>query len=424
LAQIHTINDLIALFLQNDHFYRPMSRVIMLGIPYALFGTASEGYHLFILGLHLINVILVYHLMRSLSASRSSSLVAMCIYGFYPVHFTPIVWISGIQESSVSFFVLVASLAFIGWRRTPARVWRYGLAMVAYLAALLSKESAFLLPAWLMFTDLLVLRPRHVRSGIKYLAPYAGLMTVAIAFLILRSVKADVQGQGGSYTISLTAQSLWNNFQLYVRDIYSLPGTEPANLLALTSMTLGIFGVLILVLQNNRSWLLLGGTWLLCFLAPVLGLAGRHYSYYFSLPAIGIALIVCGIAESFSQVPRKRLKPGQQWIKSSCLVALVLLWAGYCYARVGDPGLDVQNLLFKGNQAAEIARDFRKQIPAVVPGSILYVEGASNDEASLEGLFKFYAPALKQIVFNAAEADTPDTGARAYYFTVKPSAAQ
>src|SRR5258708_7513073 len=37
LAQVRTPLQWLDLFLRNDHFYRPVARVLLLGIPYALF---------------------------------------------------------------------------------------------------------------------------------------------------------------------------------------------------------------------------------------------------------------------------------------------------------------------------------------------------------------------------------------------------
>lgn len=114
----------------------------MLGIPYALFGTEPAGYHLFNLSLHLINTVLVYRLLRVLGAGCVSATLGMGVYGSYPTHFTPLVWIAGIQELAVTLFVLISILAFVAWLRQLSNLWKYVMALVGYSAALLSKETA------------------------------------------------------------------------------------------------------------------------------------------------------------------------------------------------------------------------------------------------------------------------------------------
>jgi hypothetical protein len=420
LARVHNVTDLINLFLRNDHFYRPMSRVIMLGIPYGLFGTSVTGYHVFMLGLHLLNVVLVYRLLRDMGARFGSALLGMCVYGAYPVHFMPVVWISAIQELSATFFVLLTVLAFLGWRRKPTQSWRLALTLLAYTAAVLSKEVSILLPVALLAIDVLLLaRVNRANISARYFLPYLGLLLVALFFLIIRNLKADVSGQSGPYSFNLTLVSIWTNFKSYALEIYNLHRSNAGDSPLPALFTVALFGVLLVMMKDSRRWLIVGAIWFTCFLLPTLVLSGRSYSYYLSLSSAGVAIALCGVGEYFLNKLGTRPALDRRWIVYGGLCTFALIWMGTSYAKVNAPWPDADALRRKGQSAWQVANDFRQQIPRVAPDSILYVTGAKKgDEAILEGLFNFYAPELGRVAFDTVESSVPLSLSPVYVFHV------
>jgi hypothetical protein len=415
LAHIQNIGDFVALLLRNDHFYRPMSRVVMLSIPFFVSGTAPLGYHLFNMALHILNSILVYRLLRLLGFGVEGALAGMTVYGLYPAHFTPLSWVSGIQELSVAFYVLVSAILFLMHLHKPFNKWLYPGAIASYLAALLSKEVALLLPLCLLTLGVLPIRGLFSSDRPKYFRRLAtdliGFAIVAVFYLWLRSSKADVSGANGPYIINLNPSSIWNNLQWYVQDLYGLHGESlvVSNILFIVSLGLIIFSVI--GLRVEWYWLLAGSILVAGLLFPSLILDNRHYSYYFSVPAIGVSVIVAAIGERLAQwILNKRFVISYRlgsWVFSG-LIAFGILYANL---QIMQGRQDEQSLKSKGERAQQVIVGLLAQQPVFLPDSILYVVGVRPDDESILGsgsLFTFYYPILGRVMLDSVETMSPE----------------
>ena len=405
LAQARTPVQWLGLFLMNDHFYRPFARVVLLGIPFGIFQTSPLGYHVFNLSLHLVNTLLVFRLLKSLKTTALSAALGAGLYGFYPAHLTPLVWISGIQELSVALMILLTSLAFLAWSRQPRRLRYYGLSLVCYAIALLCKETAVLLPVWLV-----LVQARYQRSGeatgrrLIWLVPaQTGFALVALGYAAVRFVKANVTGDTGPYTISLAPLSLWQNTQAYVLDAFGMRSIQivsPGVLAAATAL-----GLLILVIAlGPQRWRGVAGlVWCLCFLAPTLILLNRHYTYYFSVATVGVAIFVSAVADRLIQFDKYVPTPSRRRLAALLPVLALLAWASYAAIRISEP-IDEQSLKAKGERARQIVAALQAQYPQSIPCSTLVVTGASGNQAELGEMFVFFYPTLGQVVFDNGPA--------------------
>jgi hypothetical protein len=417
LAQVRSLAQWLSLFLRNDHFYRPVARVLLLGIPFGLFQTSPVGYHVFNLGLHLINTLLVYRLLRALKAAPLSATLGAGVYGFYPAQLTPLVWIAGIQELSVALFLLLSSLAFVAWCRAPRRVVFYGLCLAGYAAALLCKETAVLLPVWLMAVQWhlpgsMPLGRRLARSA----AVLAGLGLVTLGYAAVRVAKANVTGDSGPYSISLAPASLWHNAQAYALDLYGLRSIQILSPAALTVATLLGLAVLLAALGPQRWRGLAGLLWCVCFLAPTLILLDRHYSYYFSVATVGVALLVSAAADRLLAAARASPTAAMRRLSEGVLLLALIAWAAYAAARVGEP-FDEQSLKAKGEHSRQIMADLARHYPQSLPCTTLVVVGAAAaNEAELSEMFMFFYPSVGQVVFeDPTGSGSSSTAAECHY---------
>ena len=143
------------------NYYRPLF-LTWLRLNDAAFGLHPCGWHLTSALAHLAATCLVYYLALKLTRDGWVAAVAGFIFGLHPVHAEAVADITSIQEPLSACFMLAAMFAFIRSReaqnRHPgpaAREARYGsssrtgwlaLALGCAVAALLSKESAMILP--------------------------------------------------------------------------------------------------------------------------------------------------------------------------------------------------------------------------------------------------------------------------------------
>ena len=152
-------------------------------IEYHLWGLNPFGYHLVNILLHALNAMLVWLLLRRLDVR--GAWLAAAIFALHPVHVESVAWVTERKNVLSGFFYLSAVLAYLRFEpnertevlKTTTRKWRfYGVAVILYLCALLSKSVTCTLPAvillliwWkrgrLRWRDMVPLAPFFVVGG-------------------------------------------------------------------------------------------------------------------------------------------------------------------------------------------------------------------------------------------------------------------
>ena len=125
-----------------DSFYRPLQGFFYTLI-FQIFGESTLGFHLLNVSLHAANAGLLFYLGQSLGFSRWGSGLAALLWSVHPVHTEAITYMSGTADPLYTFFSLIGLILL-------ARSFKgrdVALALMAYVLALLSKESAIVFPA-------------------------------------------------------------------------------------------------------------------------------------------------------------------------------------------------------------------------------------------------------------------------------------
>jgi len=121
-------------------------------IEHALWGFAPVGYHLFNIVFHVINALLVWHLLKRVN--MPAAFAAALIFALHPVQVESVAWITELKNVLMLFFSLLSLWAWLGWAERFERSQRarglYMLSLCAYSLALLSKTTACTLPAALV----------------------------------------------------------------------------------------------------------------------------------------------------------------------------------------------------------------------------------------------------------------------------------
>ena len=295
--------------------YRPV-RTFTYALNFAVGGVNPFGYHLVNLILHAVNSILIFLLLRSILGRLDASFLGAMFFAVHPVQTASVAYVSGRKDLLAVFFLLLASLFYVEWRRR--RGWRRvvftGLAL---FLAVLSKEVAVVFPALFVLIDLCGARKRSQAGGGKGVTPtlresgrlYAGLAGLAIAATYYAVVWTEASRMAGYWGGSLAAQ--WaTSFKLFVHYLslalvpYALLAdytgvfpistgfTEPATLVCvlISAAYLG----LAVWLFRCRPLVTLGMAWFLVSLLPVLQIVGFHEiaaDHCLYLPMVGAALV-------------------------------------------------------------------------------------------------------------------------------------
>jgi protein O-mannosyl-transferase len=187
--------------------YAPLTW-LSFGATYAAAGMAPWAYHLGNLALHAANTMLVYLVSRRLLASaleefldalsvRIGALLSALLFGLHPLRAESVGWITDRSDVLCAMFYLLAVLGYLRAAGAGAVGWRWRLAsLVAFAAALLSKEIALTLPLSLLLLDAYPLRRSQLgwRRLFVEKAPYLLVAAVGAGLAVL------ARSQGGGWT--------------------------------------------------------------------------------------------------------------------------------------------------------------------------------------------------------------------------------
>jgi len=161
----------------NAGIYRPLT-VFSFALEYPIWHVWAPGYRFTNLLLHTLNGWLVFLLVNGLLESPVAALASAAVYVVHPVQTEAVVSIVGRSELLAATFFFAAWLAF--------RKGRTGWAAVAYVLAVLSKESAITFPAVAML-DVALSRGGGLRRLLEWWRRFAVLAAAGIGYLALRA---------------------------------------------------------------------------------------------------------------------------------------------------------------------------------------------------------------------------------------------
>ncbi len=180
----------------GDGFFRPLGYV-----SFDLNAAADPWvWHFVSLLIHTVNAVLVGLLAQRLGASQWVAFLAAGLFALHGTHLEAAVWIAGRFDLLATMFTLGALLAF--GRNT-------GIALMLTLAALWSKEAAFVLPA--LTTLLAWYEKRALRKSVPFWAVAAAAFLYR--WMLLGGIGGYAAESGGSAFFSLkfatTAKALF-----------------------------------------------------------------------------------------------------------------------------------------------------------------------------------------------------------------------
>jgi Tfp pilus assembly protein PilF len=326
------------------NYYRPLF-LIWLRLNDALFGLQPLGWHATTVAAHLGVTAMVFWLARRLTRDDIVAAMAAAIFGVHPAHIETVAWVSGVSEPLLALFFIPAFVFFTKARHDGADRRRWlALSLLCYVGALLSKETAIVLPA-LVFGYAWVPRDedgnaagsrRFVSAGVAC-APY---VVLSLAYLVVRAVVLKGVGHGesnvGLREIVLTAPSLlwfyarhlvWPAPMSLFYDVEYVSQPSLRNFVLPVIVVLAIAAALVAWARRSQA-AAMGVLWLALPLAPVIasistfGRGELVHDRYLYLPSVGFALLLAlGIA---------RLRAG-----SAEFMGIPAVRALACFAIVG-----------------------------------------------------------------------------------------
>jgi tetratricopeptide (TPR) repeat protein len=155
------------------NYYRPLFLLWFL-VNYTLFGVWPPGWHLASVALHVLASVMVWLVARRLGGP-AVGLVAGVLFAVHPIHTEAVAWVSGATEPLLAVFLLASFWAYLRGLTVVS--------LLAYALALLSKETAVVLPL-LIAAHAWTCRPagasarEAARDALRRAAPYLVLTAV------------------------------------------------------------------------------------------------------------------------------------------------------------------------------------------------------------------------------------------------------
>lgn len=272
-----------------------------------LYGLNPTGHHVTNLMIHMANSLLVALLLLRLSGDKWKSWLLAALFALHPLRVESVAWVAERKDLLCGFFWLLAITLYLRYvqRKTAAS---YLLMTAAVICSLLAKPMAVTLPLILLLLDLWPLkRFRTLDSRLPWpvILEKAPLIACSMAVSLV-TLKAQAQ----AINIVEPAARVGNALCSYVVYLwkYLVPAGlapfypyRPHGLLlaAAAGLLLLIITGVCLAARNRKPQLLVGWSWYIVTLIPVIGviqvgnqaLADR-YTY---LPSIGLLIVLMGV---------------------------------------------------------------------------------------------------------------------------------
>jgi hypothetical protein len=353
----------------GDRFFRPLG-YLSYAIDAHFFGHSTPLWHLSTLLFHFANSLLVYLIARQQKLARFFAAAAAVLFGIHGSRPEAVTWIACRFDLIATLFVL-ATLALFQTRRPLL----YAAALVTTLLALISKESAYVLPVLLLlFTE-----RDSWRNVAKRVGPFAIL--AGAVFLYRWHVLSGI----GGYETAAHTPTIYNFnlirtlnalfLRLWAMLFFPINWSEPAQWWLLAAIGLGAVGYLVIAWRGTRDRRTLAFL-LFTFIAA---LPAQHLllisldlekSRVLYLSSAGFALFLATVLQELrSPAWRIPVAAALMCFQAACLEHNLIVWRNV--ALVADRACDSVAASLQGNNKTVMVLD----LPNVLRGVYFFHKG-------------------------------------------------
>jgi protein O-mannosyl-transferase len=278
-------------------YYHPLTWLSHM-LDCQIFGLNPAGHHLMSLGWHLVNVALLFLVLKRLTGEHWASAVIAGLFALHPLQVDSVAWVTERKNLLSAFFWILAMGAYARYaeRVTMGRYLALALCMTL---GLLTKPILVTLPTALLLLDFWPLRrwkgmtPREASekslsipqfglwSLIYEKIPLLGLSIVSSVITLAAHNSLGMSEERYGLPFSLRVENAVVSYARYLGKIfwpadlsvlYLHPGQWPAARVWASAALLVAITALALARMRRSPWLLVGWLWFLGTLVPAIGL--------------------------------------------------------------------------------------------------------------------------------------------------------
>jgi protein O-mannosyl-transferase len=321
-----------ALTTGHSPYWHPVTWLSHL-LDVSLFGLDAGAYHLVSLVFHIANTLLLFELLRRTTGAAGRSGFVAAAFAAHPLHVESVAWVTERKDVLSTFFLLLTTIAYVGYTRRPA-VLRYVAVMALFALALMAKPMVVTLPIVLLLLDVWPLQRANMRALVAEKIPLLALALAAGVTTVIIQSRVGAMAALDVLPLSTRLGNAISGYVAYVwKTIWPWPMAAFYPLFELSPLRIGAAIAALLAisyaafrLRARHPYLWVGWCWYLVTITPVIGFlqAGEQgmADRFMYVPMIGLLIALAwGAGPLLSRIrmrgPALRIAAG----------AIVLAWA-------------------------------------------------------------------------------------------------
>jgi tetratricopeptide (TPR) repeat protein len=305
------------------------------------FGLDSGWHHLHNVLLHALAAVLLCIFLQRATGTRWRSALAAFLFALHPLHVESVAWVAERKDVLSACFWFLTLWLYVRYTERPGR-GRYLAVALGFCLGLMAKPMVVTLPIVLLLLDYwpLARLGQRGRKAIWEKLPLLGLAGAASAIAYLAQKHA---GFVNALPLETRLANAIHSCTLYILEtfwparlsvFYPYPRGFSFFPLLAEGFLLGVVTTGVIILRRRAPYLLMGWSWLVVTLVPVIGLVQvggqAHADRYMYIPMVGLlVMLIWGATEILEKLRAKTL--AIPLAVAACLVSAVLSWvqAGY-----------------------------------------------------------------------------------------------
>jgi tetratricopeptide (TPR) repeat protein len=378
--------------------YHPLT-ALSNAIDYHIFGLNPFGYHIGNLFFHLLNIALVFLLIKHLAKRVETAVICALFFAIHPMHVESVTWLSARKDVLYSFFFLLAIIQYIIYLYNYKNKYLYW-ALLLFLFSILSKPAAVVLPLLLLLVDYYAGRKDYRKMVVEKIPFFVLAIGAGIATIFAQKSTDAFRDVSASF-------NLVERFFLttYSFAYYHLKAVLPFNLSALhpypdrltfvyylSPLFLGLIIWIIYKSKNLKKELIFGFGFFLITIILVLhipvgqAIVAERYTY---LPYIGLFYI---LGQLYCYLTDKQKDAKNYWIGVMTIFAFVFALTTWNRNMVWKDSITLFDDMIKKNPTCGYAY--------VCRGDVLKNAGNYQQAEQDYSYCLQYAPALTFVYYN------------------------